>query len=251
MLGLLVLGLTGCIDAESFPDLDREPGPGDVLPDNFASDFGDLADKIDASTVRLAARHDDAGIYVMRTTSGDLCMEIRTDSTGSVFGCGNGSGALRLSSPAGTYEVRPAPLYEEEGWLILSGNVRAKVAASSRADSRTEPEPSAEPTGSGSSLWESTSTSVDDSGHRSGASGDVSAPGTDEMTYVVAEGDTASDIAARFAVGLEQLIDEQGQRLGRYPSIFPGDRIQFGAPLTGDDYDCFFGLDESTVGAGC
>lgn len=248
-MALLVL-LTGCVDAESFPDLDREAGVEDVLPDNFASDFPDLADEIDPSTVRLAARDGDAEIYLLRTTSGGLCMEIRADSVDSVFACGNSSGPLALGSPAGSYEARPAPLFEEEGWVILSDNVRARVASPGRADGSIDPEPSPSPTVQDPDPWESTPQAVQDSGQRNGASGEVVSPGTGHMTYVVASGDTASDVAARFDVGLEQLIDEQGQRLGKYPTLTPGDSIQFGAPLTGDDYDCFFGLGEPNVAGG-
>lgn len=89
--------------------------------------------------------------------------------------------------------------------------------------------------------WSSTPGKVSDSGTRSGATGQVlNAPASD--MYVVTEGDTPSDIALRFDVGLEQLLDENGDRLGASPTIYPGDRIQFGIPLTGKNYDCFFGL---------
>lgn len=189
-------------------------------------------------------------LYVMRTTDDGMCLEVRSEAHGSVFACGNG-GAISVGSPAGSYQLRPAPLYEEEGWKILSDNVRTRVAPSREVDGPADTEPSPGPTGQEMEPWESLPQSVDDSGQRAGASGDVLSAGSDEMTYVVAAGDTASDIATRFGVGLEQLIDEQGKRLGTYPTLAPGDRIQFGTPLTGDDYDCFFGVKEGSPRESC
>ncbi|MEP6481286.1 MAG: DM13 domain-containing protein [Rhodoglobus sp.] len=90
--------------------------------------------------------------------------------------------------------------------------------------------------------WASAPITVTDSGTHTGATGTALPAGKLVDTYVVANGDTASDIASRFQVGLEQLIDDGGMRLGSNPTISPGDRIQFGTPLTGANYDCFFGL---------
>jgi len=90
--------------------------------------------------------------------------------------------------------------------------------------------------------WMSTPRQVTDLGPRPGATGPTLPSGSPDVeTYIVREGDTASDIADRFDVGLDQLLDENATRLGVYPTIYPGDRIQFGSPLTGADYDCFAG----------
>lgn len=99
--------------------------------------------------------------------------------------------------------------------------------------------------------WASPHIAVADSGIRTGASGAMSPSKPGAETYVAVQGDTASDIASRFGVGLEQLIDERGIRLGRYPTLQPGDRILFGTPLTGHDYDCFFGLVPASKGTSC
>lgn len=100
--------------------------------------------------------------------------------------------------------------------------------------------------------WASAHIRVVDGGTRPGASGALLPVGGDSLTtYVAAAGDTAADIAARFDVGLEQLVDEGGLRLGRYPEIFPNYRIQFGTPLIGPDYDCFFGSAPATKGESC
>ncbi|CAN5126485.1 hypothetical protein BH11ACT4_BH11ACT4_25660 [soil metagenome] len=89
----------------------------------------------------------------------------------------------------------------------------------------------------------SESRKVVDRGTNSGAMGDTLPTGQHAAveTYVVVNGDNAWDIARRFGVGEEQLIDEGGSRLGAQVTIYPGDRIYFGDPLTGKDYDCFFG----------
>jgi hypothetical protein len=89
--------------------------------------------------------------------------------------------------------------------------------------------------------WASAPITVVDSGTRPGATGGASPSSSAVQTYTIAPGDTASDIAARFDVGVEQLIDENDVRLGRYPELQPFDRIRFGTPLTGKTYDCFFG----------
>ena len=233
-MALAVGMLAGCAFPSAYPDLDREAGSEDAFSDDFAVKYESELDKIDPDSVRLAARDGDIDIYLMRTLAGGICLEIDGTATESGLACSDGLGSLTSGSPAGTYEVRPAPIYEEDGWRILSDNVRVKVETS-------ESPPPAEPN---TAPWESTPRPVDDSGARVGAAGEVTDGGTDAMTYVIAEGDTASDIATRFGVGIEQLIDGDGQRLGDYPALHVGDRIQFGAPLTGDDYDCFFGLAE-------
>ena len=234
---LAAMALTGCSETSAFPDLEREAGSRDVLSEGFAEAYADSLEHIDPESVRLAASDGEFDLYLMRMLDGGLCLEIRGPERGSMLSCTGGNGPLGASSPAGSYELRPAPIPEEDGWRILSDNLRVRETASERT-SPTEPD---------SPPWESTPRAVDDSGARPGATGSVTGEGTAEMTYIVTEGDTASEIAARFGVGLEQLIDEEGKRLGDYPTLGVGESIQFGAPLAGDDYDCFFGLAEPTA----
>ena len=235
LLALVATVLAGCTVPPAFPDLDREAGPDDTLSEDFAATYGDQLEKIDPESVRLVAHDRDVDLYLMRTLNGGICLRLSGTETESMLACSSTAGSFGASSPVGTYQVRVAPMVEEEGWRILSHNVRVRVKASDSLPE--EPEQELAP-------WESTARAVDDAGARPGATGEVSGEGTEAMAYVVADGDTASDIAERFGVGLEQLIDQAGQRLGDYPTLTPGDTIQFGAPLTGDDYDCFFGLAE-------
>ena len=233
-VGFTAMMLTGCTLPSAYPDLDRDAGPEDTFSEGFAEKYPNDLETINPDSVRFVARDGDIDLYLMRGVLGGMCLEIKGDELESILSCSNGDGGLTVGSPAGTYEVRPAPISEEDGWRILSDNVRVKETAS-------EQTPPAEPD---SSPWESTPQAVSDSGSRPGATGPVTGGGTAQMTYIVTEGDTASEIAARFGVGLEQLIDGEGKRLGDYPTLGIGDSIQFGAPLTGDDYDCFFGLAE-------
>ncbi|NYF09871.1 hypothetical protein HDC94_001027 [Leifsonia sp. AK011] len=236
MIGLTTMVLAGCSLPSAYPDLDREAGPDDVS-EGFAERYPDDLENIDLDSVRWVASDGDIDLYLMRQRLGGICLEVKGNERQYGLSCSGGEGGLTVQSRTGTYQVRPAPMPEEDGWLVLSENVRVRVTASDGAA----------PADAGLPPWQSTPRAVSDSGERAGASGSVTGAGTAEMTYVVAEGDTASDIAARFAVGLEQLIDEQGERLGDHPTLNVGDSIQFGAPLTGDDYDCFFGLEGPTA----
>lgn len=85
-----------------------------------------------------------------------------------------------------------------------------------------------------------------DSGATVGATGPVASAPDSQLIYTVASGDSAAQIAARFNVELDQLVSADGERLGSYPVIHPDDVIGFGARLSGEARDCFYGLPDST-----
>lgn len=81
-----------------------------------------------------------------------------------------------------------------------------------------------------------------DGGAYFGANGPVVIEDGVIVQYTVVPGDIPIEIAHRFGLGLDNLENADGVKLGRYPNIYPDDVITFGTSLSGDEYDCFFGV---------
>jgi DNA-binding CsgD family transcriptional regulator len=79
------------------------------------------------------------------------------------------------------------------------------------------------------------SDALSDRGSQPGASGDVIAEQDEIQAYLVAAGDTLTDIAARFGVSIDQLLKPNGTPYSSSSTgVMPGDLVTF--PETGQPY---------------
>ena len=124
IVGMSIL-LAGCSANAAFPVFDREPDSRDVLPAEIADLFTESRDGTDLSTLRWVATDDGVDLYLFRDDKRPLCLVI-ANGPGSMLACSGGDELGASASGAGTYEVRPAPISEKDGWTVLSENVRVE-----------------------------------------------------------------------------------------------------------------------------
>jgi hypothetical protein len=115
--------VSGCAASDGFPVFNADSKPSDELPDLPALDDGQL-DDYDLGTSRFVASHVGDDLFLIKSNDGQVCLVVVNDNP--VIGCG-GSGNFGLSSGTGaTYEVRPAPIPDKEGWTVLADNLRVE-----------------------------------------------------------------------------------------------------------------------------
>lgn len=120
-----VLVLSGCAgENNGYEIFDREATSTDALPDYFG-EFMD-EDEYDLDSVRLAGSYEDLDFYMLRTSTGGVCLAVAADPPSqSGTSCGGFPGStLTMGTPAGTFELSPAPVAEEDGWIVISENIR-------------------------------------------------------------------------------------------------------------------------------
>ncbi|MFP7759860.1 hypothetical protein [Marisediminicola sp. LYQ85] len=117
--------LAGCVGGTSdFAVLEREPGPGDALPDLPGYAFDDL----DMSSARFVGEHDGTDVWLAR--SGDsvvglgVCLIVSPEGGDWHVACG-GTGQLEIDGPGGRFEIRPDDSPTPEGATAVSENVFA------------------------------------------------------------------------------------------------------------------------------
>ncbi|MDP3209585.1 MAG: hypothetical protein Q8M65_10585 [Rhodoglobus sp.] len=114
------LALAGCSANDGYPIFDRPPEASDSIPD----DFGDNQVKdLDLDTARLAGEFNRNSLYLVRSTSGSICLAIYPAGFVSCGGDGP-MGAYMIG--VGTFEVSPTPQADKEGWTRISENIIAK-----------------------------------------------------------------------------------------------------------------------------
>ena len=129
VVGLVVSLLAGCSVPSAFGVLDTEAGPEDKL----SADFAEIdASTLDLDSVRFAVSHDGVNLYLAKSPKGDICLAIGSGSS-SMIACGDPTGSFGARSPAGSFEVRPAPIAERDGWTVLTENIRVNDLAGSRS----------------------------------------------------------------------------------------------------------------------
>lgn len=121
--GLALAGafaLSGCLAGDGYPILEREPTDADRLPPVF---IDEAFDEYDFDSARLSARYEGAALYVLRSLTGEVCLAVAHGEASGVA-C-SGSGGVGLTVPQlPPFEMGPAPMVTEDGWTVLSENIR-------------------------------------------------------------------------------------------------------------------------------
>lgn len=121
MIAGAAIMLAGCAPS-AYPAFDREPTAADAMPEDAAFFDSDAFDSYDVESLRYVGTYETTDLYIIRNTVGAACLFVAADKD-STIACGGG-GAVTASSPAGTFELGPAPMPADDGWTVISENVR-------------------------------------------------------------------------------------------------------------------------------
>lgn len=113
--------LTGCASS-AYPAFDREPTAADELPSDASFLDDGQFDDFDLDSLRFVADHGDVSLYIVRSLDGTACLYVAAEQDSGIA-CG-GVGTISMQTPAGNFELGPAPIAEKDGWTRLSENVR-------------------------------------------------------------------------------------------------------------------------------
>lgn len=122
--GALLLALCGCSES-AYPIFDSPAEESDELPAVFDDLEPDFVARYDSSSVRFAAEHEGAELYLIKDDVGGICLAIASGNNSSIA-CGAVGRLGTSTSGAGEFEVDPAPIAERDGWTILSENICVK-----------------------------------------------------------------------------------------------------------------------------
>ncbi|MDH6180112.1 hypothetical protein M2152_000294 [Microbacteriaceae bacterium SG_E_30_P1] len=135
---ILALALSACSGTPGYLVFDRPQTEKDALGPEF--------DVVDTShllpeTVRYETTYDGIDLYLARTREGHFCLALASSWT-AMTSCGGPGGPFGVSGPLGAFQVYPAPVPEEDGWLVLTDNIRVELP---REKYVTTPGPAATP----------------------------------------------------------------------------------------------------------